>query len=347
MPAPPARKYRRIKMSANVENMFYYGEIPWHGLGTQLDHPATAEEAIQVAGLNFPVEKDDVYFMNAKKEFVRIEGRQAIVRADKQIAFNILTPRYAPVQNSEAFNFFDSIVGEKKAIYHTAGSLGQGEKVWILAKMDGQIIVGKDDPVDKFLLLSNSHDGSSTLKVLFTPIRVVCQNTLNIALANKAGGRMISIRHMGSIDAKVEQAKKVLGFATENYEAFGVVANRLAKTAVDSRQVKKFLEALFPMPTMGDDKIAGDGVTESLRVKNVIAQRDAVEQLFTSGRGNDKAGIKRTAWALFNGATEYSDYYGFREKINPNRRLDSVWFGNGAELKDRAFGLVKTIAGIK
>ena len=157
--------------------MMYYGEVPWHGLGQKLDGPATAAAAIQAANLDWKVEKVPLHIHQGK--FCReVPDRFAIVRNDESLfqgpptVLGIVGRDYTPLQNREAFDWFDPIADGAKAIYHTAGALGDGERVWILAKLPDAIQVIGDDIADKFLLLSNSHDGSSSVQVKFTPIPV-------------------------------------------------------------------------------------------------------------------------------------------------------------------------------
>jgi phage/plasmid-like protein (TIGR03299 family) len=167
--------------------MMYVGAEPWHGLGQKLDGPATSVEAIQAAHLDWDVIKVPL-FTKQRGRYRDIPNRFGVVRADKSskgdtAVLGIVGASYKPFQNRQAFAWFDGIVGEGKAIYHTAGALGEGERVWILAKLPGEIRVLGDDVVNKFLLLSNSHDGESSIQVKFTPIRVVCNNTLTMALS--------------------------------------------------------------------------------------------------------------------------------------------------------------------
>lgn len=322
-------------------SMFYTGERPWHGLGTELANPATAEEAIKAAGLDWTVDKRTV-FLNLSRQadgFEAIQGKKAIIRTDTGHMFNIMGEGYTPVQNREAFRFFDDVVGGGQAIYHTAGALGMGERVWILAKLPGEIRVkGTDDITEKFLLLSNSHDGTSALRMFFTPVRVVCQNTLNLAQSGRGKGEGISLRHTAGIRQNVQEAQRALGLAIKFYDTLGETVNALASKQVSSADaLRAFFQEL--VPDNADAK-------RNTRTENI---RESLERNFMSGRGNDLPGIKGTWWAAVNAVTEYVDHErtargdGQEELSN---RLESQWFGSGAKLKAEAWDLALTSAGL-
>ena len=194
--------------------MMYVDAVPWHGLGTRLDVPATARETIEAAGLDFEVELSEITTTGG----LPIPSRKAVVRSDTEDVLGVVGNSYVPVQNKQAFGFLDAIAADGGIRYHTAGALRKGERIWLLGKLPGQIRVkGSEDLTEKYLLLSNSHDGSSALRVFFTPIRVVCSNTL--AMADRSGkGEGIAIRHQGNLASKVREAQEVLGLARRYYD---------------------------------------------------------------------------------------------------------------------------------
>ena len=198
--------------------MMYVGGVPWHGLGTVLDKPATAEEAIQAARLDWQVKKLPLYASEGDGSLLRlpVPDKYAVARENSFDVLGVVGSSYTPVQNREAFAFFDPIVGKQAAIYHTAGALGKGERVWILAKLPDSIRVVGDDITDKFLLLTNSHDGTSSLQVKFTPVRVVCQNTLSLAI--NQGGAGIKISHHTDIHQRLKAAEKMLGIVHHQFD---------------------------------------------------------------------------------------------------------------------------------
>src|ERR1700733_3004849 len=192
-------------MPANIQSLMYVKEKPWHGLGTRLEKAATSTEAIKAAGLDWQVEKQPVFLKNGINAISR---RHAVVRRDNGHPLGIVGERYVPLQNNDAFRFFDAVVGLKEAVYHTAGALGQGEIIWILAKLNGVIRVVGDDITEKYLQLTNRHDGGGSVQILWTPIRVVCQNTLNIALQESQSSLHTSLRHTLNIGSESSRLGK-------------------------------------------------------------------------------------------------------------------------------------------
>jgi phage/plasmid-like protein (TIGR03299 family) len=150
---------------------------------------------------------------------------------------------YKIVQNVEAFSFFDHVVGEGQAIYHTAGALNLGQRIWILAKLPKNIVLTREDVVEKYMVLTNSHDGTSALKLFFTPIRIICSNTLSMALKDAKDG--ISIRHSGDITSKVKEARKILGISLKWYNEFEELCKQLLGTQLSKSQVEGYYDRLL------------------------------------------------------------------------------------------------------
>lgn len=304
--------------------MMYAGETPWHGLGTKLDEPATAAEAIEAAGLNYEVDLRPI----VTDDGIPIPKRKAVVRNDSNAVLGVVGNSYQPVQNHQCFGFLDSVVEDGQLRYHTAGALGQGEKVWMLAKMPHEIrIKNSEDVTEQFLLLSNSHDGSSALRVFFTPIRVVCANTLGMA-ERRGRGQGVSIIHKGDLDEKVTEARDILGFAKRFYDDLEDRIIRLANHYPSRRQLEIYFSMLYPDHPEAKNR----------RAENV---RKELFRLFESGRGQEILETKRTTWAAFNAVTEFVDHHrttrGRTDRERASRRLDSAWFGSGARLKADAW----------
>ena len=311
--------------------MFYVGKTPWHGLGTKLDGPATAAEAIEAAGLDWTVEMLPVYLDGG----VEIPGKKAAVRTDIGSVFNVMSDHYTPLQNAEAFAFFDAVVGAGEAIYHTAGSLKGGRKVWALAKLPGSIKVAGDDVLEKYVLLANAHDGSMAVTMQLTAVRVVCSNTMSLALGS---GKKFRALHTSGVINKAVEAREFLGLTEAYFENLMAGVNRLTETKMAEEQVDDLVFKIF-----------GLDETKAIYEQHFLPRHAAetVKDLFHTGIGNDLKGVKGTAWAAYNAVTEYVDHVqpqGVRldtarsiEGDLGSKRLDSAWFGNGAKIKQAAW----------
>lgn len=312
-------------------SMFYVEEVPWHGLGTRLNKPATAQEAITAAQLDWSVVKLPI---SAGSKHIPVPDKFAIVRkTTNQVqksdpVLGVVGKDYTPLQNRDAFRFFDPIVGQNAAIYHTAGCLGLGERVWILAKLPGHIRVVGEDISEKYLLLSNSHDGKSSVQIKFTPLRVVCQNTLTLALSGSA----YRVIHHADIHDKLEQAHKMLGLINEQFDSMEESFRRLARIKMNRERLDQYLAAVYP-----DSK-------EPEKMELVKRDRDWSEYFFDQGRGNRLPGVAGSLWAAFNGVTEWLDHR--RSRQNSNQRLVSTWFGNSYQTKTRAYGIALEKMGV-
>lgn len=265
-----------------------------------------------------------------------VPQRRAVVRADTRAALGVVSDRYVPVQNRQAFGFLDAVAAEGGLRYHTAGALGWGERIWLLAKLPDQIRVrNSEDLVDKFLLLSNAHDGSAALRVFFTPVRVVCANTLSLA-HRRGAGEGVSIMHKGDLEAKIRQAQQVLGLARRFFDAAAAVIDRLAGYSPSAAQLGAYFRELYPDPEEGKDNA------------RAVKVRGELQRLFEEGSGHDQPGVKGTAWAAYNAVTEYTDHFrtarGRDDASRASRRLGSIWFGSGAQLKARAWDLALEMA---
>ena len=226
-------------MAANVESMFYVRETPWHGLGTKVLEAPASKDALQLAGLNWRVMQEPIY--TAMEELV--DGYKANVRDSDRKVLGVVTDRYRVIQNDEAFAFTDGLLGEGVK-YETAGSLQGGRKVWLLAHMPHEYIIS-GERISPYLLFSNTHDGSGAIKVALTPIRVVCQNTLNLALAGAK--RSWSMIHTGDIREKMQEAKDTLFLAEKYMDELGKEFEALRMRKLTDKQVMEYIEILLPI----------------------------------------------------------------------------------------------------
>lgn len=225
-------------MPANVETMFYTRVAPWHGLGTRVESAVSSEEALQVSGLNWRVEQRPILSGGNP-----IFGYKANIRDTDKKVLGVVTDRYRVVQNAEAFAFTDALLGEGVK-YETAGSLQEGRKIWLLAKLPDKYII-EGEQIDPYLVFSSSHDGSGAIKVAMTPIRVVCQNTLNVALANAK--RIWSTIHVGDLAAKMDEAHNTLLLAEKYMGKLGAEVSRLSKIKLSDSKVAEYIDLLLPM----------------------------------------------------------------------------------------------------
>jgi phage/plasmid-like protein (TIGR03299 family) len=313
------------------------GEPAWHRLGTVLDRPATAEQAIKAAHLDWSVTKQPVFIGKPGLfgESHRYLDSYAIVRDDdwrnrKLTALGFAAEDYTPLQNREAFSFFDPIVGQNAAIYHTAGALGDGELIWILAKLPDCIRVVGDDITEKYLLLSNSHGGSGAVEIKFTPIRVVCQNTLALAMLE---GPSFHIAHTKDVKERLMIAANILSAVNARYGEIECVFKEMASVQLGKRELQWYLHQVFPDPNRAD---FGHEDSYEQALQSARTDRAAAEYFFREGKGNEQRGVEGTLWAAYNGVAEYVDHYKYA-KASTHRHLQAIWFGMGSSIKEHAY----------
>lgn len=226
-------------MPANVETMFYVREKPWHGLGTLVAEAPASADALICAGLDWRVEQKDVYTGDGSL----IPGYKVNLRSSDNAALGIVSDRYKVVQNEDAFQFTDDLLGEG-VTYETAGALQGGKKVWILAKMPQRYFIAGDE-ITPYLVVMNAHDGSSGIKVAMTPIRVVCQNTLNLALSRAK--RIWTTKHTENVLSRVHEARETLQLAEAYMGELGRGIDALSQIRLTDKKVMEFMQEFFPV----------------------------------------------------------------------------------------------------
>lgn len=226
-------------MSANVESMFYTRVAPWHGLGVCVESALNSTEAIKKSGLNWNVIQRPIMTDN----YTAIPGYKANIRDMDEKVLGVVTDRYKVVQNSEAFAFTDALLGEGVR-YETAGALQDGRKIWLLAKLPDKYII-EGEQIEPYLVFSSSHDGNGSIKVAMTPVRVVCQNTLNIALSTAK--RIWSTVHVGDLAHKMDDAHNTLLLAEKYMGKLGAEFSRLSKIKLTDAKVMEYIDLLLPM----------------------------------------------------------------------------------------------------
>lgn len=310
-------------MSANVETMFYVREKPWHGLGVNVEEALSSKKALEFSGLNWKVIQKPIY----TNDNILIPNYKANIRESDEKVLGVVTERYKIVQNKEAFAFTDKLIGEG-CTYETAGSLQQGKKVWLLAKLPEtyQIL---DDEITPYMLFSNSHDGSGAIKVAMTPIRVVCNNTLNLALGTAK--RIWSANHTGNISNKLDEAMKTLLLAEHYMENLDLEANKLNNKTISDRKVLGFIENLIPMP---------DNASKT-QEKNINLLRDDMKLRYFDAP--DLVDLPKTPWRFINAVSDFATHTTpLRKTQNYRENLFSKTI-EGNPLIDKAYELVGSI----
>lgn len=309
-------------MAANVENMFYIGrDVPWHGLGRSIENAPKSDEALVAAGLDWNVNPSPVVVNG-----IEVPGYIANVRSNDNSVLGIVSDRYKIVQNNEAFAFTDSLIESGEVVYETAGSLANGKKVWMLARLPEQIIVG--DKVNNFLVFTNSHDGTAAVRAAITPVRVVCQNTLNLAL--RTTPRIWATMHMGDLATKLEDAKRTLQLSKNYMTAFAAEAERLASIKISDEEFEKIVNELLPLKPEGQKgRVSNERVGElQTRLRTMYYEVD------------DLQNIKGTAWGVLNAVSDLATHTpAKRQMARGNEKLfERVLVGHA--LIDTAYKLV-------
>ena len=308
-------------MSASIESMFYVRETPWHGLGTRVITAPTSKEALEVAGLNWKVVQEPVY----TEADELIEGYKANVRDSDRKVLGVVTNRYKVIQNEEAFSFTDELLGEGVR-YETAGSLQEGRRVWMLARLPREFIIG-GERISPYMVFSNTHDGSGAIKVALTPIRVVCNNTLNLALSSAK--RSWSMIHTGDIQGKLEEAKDTL-FKAESYmDNLGKEFEALRMKKMTDKQILDYIEILLPL----DEENA-----TAQQKKNIIRLQEDMKMRYFDAP--DLKDVGNNAYRFINAVSDFATHAApLRKTANYKENVFSRTV-EGNPLIDRAYQMV-------
>jgi phage/plasmid-like protein (TIGR03299 family) len=313
-------------MAANVETMAYAGATPWHGYGTRVEPNLTGDEMVAEAGLNWTVEKTALFTGPEKSLIVPTHFALTRNRGGVKDVLGIAGSDYKVSQNIDVVKFADKFVKAGDMKMHTAGALDDGRRVWFLAELKKGFTLPGGDEVEGFLLISHPHIWGEAMRIVFTTVRVVCQNTLRMALGQAGGFRMT---HSYEFDeTMMELAEETLGLATSRFETFQSKAELLAKTHITERQSQEFIiQLLTPNVTLpaNDDEAIVDLIN---RTGNKILHS------YRTAPGQDMASANDTLWGLVNGVTHFVDHVAGRSR---DSGLTSAWFGMNGKLKDQAF----------
>ena len=328
-------------------SFFSVKEKAWHGLGQIVSDYPTSKEAIQFAGLDFEVAKTPLFTGPNPQESegipqekdIRIHTHFATMRMDSHAVLGVVGKDYQVVQNTDAFAFFDSIVGGEGILYETAGALGKGERIFITAKLPDYIRVGNDDVIEKYLFLTTSHDGSGSITAAFTPIRIVCNNTLNAALKNKSNA--IRIRHTSGAKERLETAHRVMGMSNIFSEQLEGIFNRWAKVRISDPEVKKLIQlAMCPNRETHGNLKAGNHDELSTLFKNTCNE---VYEYALSNPSQQVETTKGTVFGAYNAVTGY--YQNIRKYRDGESKLKSLLLGGTGQARSQtAFDLCEAFA---
>jgi len=304
-------------MSHMVETMAYAGEVPWHGLGTKVPSDLTPEQMLQAAGLDWEVNKVDLTYGDG----LVVPGKKGLVRSSDGAYLDTIGDDWNPLQNSEAFEFFNDFVMAGDMEMHTAGSLEDGRRTWALAKIkDAVFEIVKDDITECYLLFSNPHKYGMSITVMMTPIRVVCNNTITMAL-NGASEHMVKINHRSEFDA--DAVKETLGVAKDKLDTYKEAAQFLSTKNYTKDSIVEYFNEVFPFTA---NKRDNDMSRNTKLAMEVLDTQPGAEY----GRG--------TFWQAFNTVTYLTDHELGRSN---DTRLTSAWFG--ANRKKKIVALEKAI----
>lgn len=328
-----------------IEEAFYAGNgkqlnPAWHGLGQNTLNALTSYDAAAMAHLLWDV-RVVPSAANVDGQYIDSDEFCLTIRDDNNFILGQVKNRYAPVQNWQAFSFLDSLVNERELFYESAGALDGGRRVWILARMPHIYKVTESDVIKQYLLFVNHHDGTGSVKCFPTEVRVVCQNTLSLALRND-GWDGITIRHVGDIEHKVNAARNALAKVSKVFSDMLEIQRELAKRKLETGDFVKYVDTLFPVPTK-DGKVLTEGKAVTMR-NNKVAD---IASLFYRDERQKLDGIENTAWAALNAVTQYVDHESRTRKTGNKSdaevRMNAAMLGSGASLKREAFSVAQSL----
>ena len=310
-------------MAHQVETIAYVDAVPWHGLGNPLSPRQPIEIWQREAGMDWRINESEVLYSVSGGDGLHLKSNpdnKVLYRTDTHSPLSVVSKRYKVVQPAEVLEFYRDLVSAGGFELETAGVLKGGKKLWALAKTGQETLLRGNDRVKAYLLLATSCDGTLCTTAQFTSVRVVCNNTLQLAVGDSSGS--VKVPHSTQFDP--QQVKQALGLGLSSWEAFVNDMRQLAE-----RKVNKFEAMNFLINVLGDSAVP---LTEQPNTK-------AIQNVYTlfsgEGKGSDMASASGTAWGLLNGVTEYVDQH--RRAKSTDYRLDSAWFGPGAVIKEKAF----------
>lgn len=309
------------------------GEKAWHGLGQYVDKAMTSEEAIKLGGLDYQVERRPLYAPTQEEgQYVEVPGYFSNVRVDTNQPLGVIKGRYTIVQNKDAFGFFDSIVDKGEAIFETAGALGRGERIFITAKLPDDMLV-RGEKVEKYIMLTNSHDATTKIIAGFTSVRVVCNNTLTAALKNL--DNKVSISHTASAESKLKEASRVMGIASKYMDEVNKVFESMTYKKLSDLEFKNFIESVMK----NDQKVQQEEEKEaSSRMNNTVNQ--IYDFALTHDTQKTEAAY-RTLWGAYNSISGF--YTHLKSYQTSEIRMKDISYGTASDKITKAFTLANQL----
>lgn len=307
-----AQKRQDSNMAHEIEgqNCFFVGQPAWHGLGTILENAPSIADGIVCAGLDWKAELQPMFLGDG----TLIPQRRAVVRDTDSNILGTVGVDYTVLQNSEAFAWFQPLIETGDCALEAAGSLRGGSRIWVLAKLSGTSAeIAKNDLINSYVLLAHSHDGSLAVQCGFTTVRVVCQNTLSMAL--NSGSKLLKIKHTKNVNEALSKARAVMDIARRDFAATAEQMRALVRLGCSEDRLKRYVREVFCDASEVDNERAGTKM-----VNKIIP-------LFESGRGTELQGVRGTMWGAYNAVTEFLTHERGR---SVDGRVESQWFGKSA-----------------
>ena len=333
-------------MAHQIEQIAYVGETPWHGLGNQLSPNQPLEVWAQQAGMDWRIESSNVSYMAQNERgqsiIMPFEEQRVLYRSDTHAPLSVVSQRYQEVQPKEILEFYRDLTEQSGFELETAGVLKGGKKFWALARTGQSTALKSKDVSNGYILLATACDGTLATTAQFTSIRVVCNNTLAIALRGQSSSAgVVKVPHSTKFDA--EKVKQQLGISVRAWDEHMYEMKQLTQRKVSQQEAKAYFDAVFNNSTMSisdpEENIiqfyrnVAQQVQEKKPEPNGRAMNKALEMFNGQGRGADLSSAKDTAYGLLCSITEFVDHE--RRAMSTDHRLDSAWFGAGAGLKQR------------
>ena len=312
-----------------VETMAYVGQKPWHGLGNKLARQQSIEVWKQQAGMDWQIEESEVRYVTGSHNIGTINAfpeNKVLYRSDTKKALAVVSKRFQVVQPGEILEFYRDLTADNGFELETAGVLREGRKFWALARTGQSTTLRGRDRVEGYLLLATACDGTLATTAQFTSVRVVCNNTLQMALRDSTGA--IKVPHSTQFDAVA--VKEALGLGLSHWDEFKAQTKALIQRPVAPEEALRFFSDLLAQPLDADNQII---LTRPIQQLHELYQG--------AGMGSDLASSRNSAWGLVNAVTEYVDHH--RRARSQDYRLDSAWFGQGSQLKSRALNQALTL----